>query len=298
MNLLKFNFLKRLLFNSAKNHIKMNYSKKTCQELIKICKDLGIKGYSKKKKDEIIKLIKENDTINTPNVIDEKKCNTINRKEVQAHGFSWEKEILQNVFHITNEELENIKYNSKVDLPAKFNHLDNCDISIKTSCSKNTICMADCLRVFDIVNSNNPIHMIVIYYIQDDKNKTKKISNITEIDLTNSGELLFGNLTRVQIEELDTLVKSIPQKRKPTKEEHKKLYSLRDSLQVCSGSIYLNIKCNSTQSRLQCSFNNFQQFIQKNSTRVVAISNNNIFRGGTLSYEITSPRRCFKKKQN
>ena len=278
----------------------MNYLKKTCQELIKICKEKGIKGYSKKKKDELVELIKEKDNINinTEKVINQEICNSINRKEVQAHGFSWEKEILLNVFHVKNEELENIKYNSKVDLPAKFNHIDNCDISIKTSCNKNTICMADCLRIFDAVSSNNPIHMIVIYYIQDDKNKTKKISNITEIDLTNSGKLLFGNLTRIQIEELDSLVKSIPQKRKPTKEEHKKIYSLRDSLQAYSSAIHLNIKCNSTQSRLQCSFNKFQEFIEKNPTRVVAISNNNIFRGGKISYEIASPRRCFKKTMN
>ena len=220
------------------------------------------------------------------------------RKEVQAHGFSWEKEILCNVYCATNEELKEIKYNSKMDLPANLNRLDKCDVSIKTSCSQNAVCMADCLRVFDAVSNGKPIHMAVVHYIQDDTNNTKKITAITEVDLTDSHDLLFGTLSRSQIEELDKVVKSVPQKRKPTEEEYNKMYSLRDSLQKLSGAIHLDIKCNSTQSRLQCSFNRFQQFVEKNPAKLVAKSNTNEFRGGTISSQITSSRRVFKKKQN
>ena len=222
---------------------------------------------------------------------------TSQRKEVQLHGFSWEKEILRNVFGVTEAELKEIKYTSKMDLPAHINRLDNCDVSIKTSCSQNVVCMADCLRVFDAVSSGKPIHMVVIYYLQDDTSNTKKIINITEVDLTDSRDLLFGTLTRCQIEELDKLVKSVPQKRKPTEEEYNNMYSLRDSLQNLSGAIHLDIKCNSTQSRLQCSFNRFQQFVEKNPLKIVAKSNTNEFRGGTITTEITSSRRVFKKKQ-
>jgi len=218
------------------------------------------------------------------------------RKEVQSHGFSWEKEIIMNVYGATSEELKEIKYNSKMDLPSKFNHLDNCDISVKTSCSQNAVCMADCLRIFDAVSSEIPLHMVVIHYTQNDSTNTKKVSSITEVDLTNSREVLFGTLTRSQIEELDKLVKTVPQKRKPTEEEHEKMYSLKNSLQSLSGAIQLNIKCNSTQSRLQCSFNKFQQFIENNPTRVVAKSNTNQFRGGWISSEIVSSRRIFRKK--
>jgi hypothetical protein len=219
------------------------------------------------------------------------------RKEVQAHGFSWEKEILSNVYRATNEELKQIKYNSKMDLPAKLNRLDPCDLSVKTSCSPNAVCMGDCLRVFDAVSSGNSIHMVVVHYIQDDTNNTKKITIITEVDLTNSCDLLFGTLTRSQLEELDKVVKSVPQKRKPTEEEYKKMYSLRDSLLKLSGAIHLDIKCDSTQSRLQCSFNRFQQFVEKNTAKIVAKSNTNEFRGGAISSQITSSRRVFKKKQ-
>ena len=185
-----------------------------------------------------------------------------------------------------------------MDLPAKLNRLDKCDVSVKTSCSQNAVCMADCLSVFDTVSNGNPIHIVVVHYIQDDANDTKKCITITEVDLTDSQVLLFGTLSRSQIEELVKLVKSVPQKRKPTKEEYNKMYALRDSLQKLSGAIHLDIKCNSTQSRLQCSFNRFQQFVEKTPARLVAKSNTNEFRGGTISSQITSSRRVFKKKQN
>lgn len=218
-------------------------------------------------------------------------------KEVQAHGFEWEKDILCNVYGARPEELEEINYTSKMDLPAELNRLDKCDISVKTSCRENMVCMADCLRVFDAVSSGKPIHMPVIHYEQDTKNNTKKIKTITEVDLTASRDLLFGSLSRSQIEELISIVKSVPQKRKPTTEEYNKMYSFRDTLQKSSGAIHLDIKCNSTQSRLQCSFNRFQQFIEKNPERIIAKSNTNEFRGGTISSQITSSRRVFKKKQ-
>jgi len=66
---------------------------------------------------------------------------TTQKKEVQAHGFSWEKEIIRNVYHATTEELAQIKYTSKLDLPAKLNHLDGCDVSVKTTCSANAVCI-------------------------------------------------------------------------------------------------------------------------------------------------------------
>jgi hypothetical protein len=221
---------------------------------------------------------------------------SVERKEVQAHGFSWQNEIICNVYGATNKELKQIKYNSKMDLPANLNHLDKCDLSIKTSGSPNAVCMADCLRVYDSMSSGNTIHMVLINYIQDSIN-TKKIVSITEVDLTNSHNLLFSTITRSQLEELDKLVKSVPQKRKPTEEEYNKMYSLRDSLQKLSGAIHLDIKCNSTQSRLQCSFNHFQEFIEKNPERIIATSMTNEFRGGVITSQIISPPRVLKKKE-
>lgn len=228
---------------------------------------------------------------------DPKSVSATVKNEVQSHGFIWEKEILMKVYGATLDELKTIPYNSKVDLPYHLNHIDNCDIYVKTTGKPNTVCMADTIRLFDAVNSNKHIHLVVITYKQDTLN-TKVISNIIEVDLTNSTELLFGTLSRNQILELDTMVKSIPQKRKPTKEEHTQIYNIRERLQGLCGAIYLNIKCNSTQSRLQCSFNNFIKFINDNSTRVIARSNNNEFRGGSITGSIVSQMRKFNRSKN
>jgi len=211
----------------------------------------------------------------------------------QGHGFSIEKDIMRTIYHMTEEEIKSIPYTSKVDIPANLNRLDHCDVSIKASCNPHTVCMADCLRFYDSVHSGNPIHMIVVHYIQE--GDTKKITSIIEIDLTDSCEALFGSLTRADIETLDRAVKAVPQKKKPTEEERKTMYDIRDSLQKKSGAIHLDIKCNSTQSRLQCSFNRFQQFLETHPTRIVAKSNTHEFRGGALSPQIVSSRRVFKK---
>lgn len=266
----------------------MDYSNKTIPELKAICRERKIQGFSTKKRQALLDLILQHES---------GEVMSAERKEVQAHGFSWEKEIIRNVYGATTEELAQIKYNSKMDLPANLNRLNTCAISVKVSGSQNMVCMADCLRVFDSVCSRQPIHMVVVHYIQDDTTNTKKVIAITEVDLTDSHDLLFGSLKRSQIEELDKLVKSVPAKRKPTEEEHTKMYSLRDALQQLSGAIYLNIKCDSKQSRLQCSFNRFQEFLDKHPEKIIARSTTHEFRGGAISAQISSPRRVLKKKK-
>ncbi len=216
--------------------------------------------------------------------------------EVQKHGFTWEKDLIQNVYGATMEELKAIKYTNKMDLPSSLNKKDQANLSIKCSCSPNAVCMADCLRIYDAVTSGEPYHMTVIHYNQNDEVQTKKIKRITEVNLTNSGECLFGTLQRNQIAELDACVKQVPQKRKATDEERARMYFLRDKLQEQSGAIHLDIKCNSQQSRLQCSFNHFEEFLKKNPERIVAQSNTSEFRGGRIQEEIASPRRTFKRK--
>jgi hypothetical protein len=67
-------------------------------------------------------------------------CKTNNKRtEVQGHGFTFEKEIICNIYGATVEELNKIKYTNKMDLPAELNRLDKCDISVKTTCNKNSL---------------------------------------------------------------------------------------------------------------------------------------------------------------
>ena len=216
--------------------------------------------------------------------------------EVQKHGFSWEKDLIRNVYGATDDELKKIKYNSKMDLPSSLNRKNDVDLSIKSTGSPNAVGMADCLRVYDAVGNEKPLHMTVVCYKQDDIKNTKKLISITEVNLTNSVKLLFGSITREQIVELDKAVKAVPQKRSPTPEEYQKMYSIRDTLQPNSGAIHLDIKCNSQQSRLQCSFNHFQQFLKENTARIIEQSTSGSFRGGNVIEEFASTRRVFKKK--
>ena len=216
-------------------------------------------------------------------------------KEVQSHGFHWEKDILSNVYGATKEDLASIKYNSAIDLPACFNRLDNCALSIKTSGNLNNICMADCLHLYDLVNGNNPLHMVLINYKQ--KDNIKQLSCISEIDLTASRILLFNSIQRSQIEYLVKIIKAIPTGRKANDKEYTDMYAIRNKLQKHSSAIKFNIKCDSkNQRRLQCSFNNFQEFLKNNKERIIAQSYTNQFRGGIIVSEIISRRRVFNNR--
>ncbi len=269
------------------------------KELKAICKEHNIKGVSGKTKPQLVEMLRAKGiAVAVAEKEKEKKAKVKKeRKEVQAHGFQWEKELILRVYQATPDEVERQNYTSKIDLPAALNRLDGCNVSMKTSCSPNSVCMADCLRVFDAVSSGNPLHLVVVFYKQDDATNTKKLVSIVEVDLTNSRELLFGTLTRAHIESLDKLVKSVPQKRKPTDEEYAKMYALKEELQKLGGALRLDIKCNSQQSRLQCSFNHFQSFLEKNPAMLIAKSNTHEFRGGSISSEIVSSRRVFTKKE-
>ena len=222
----------------------------------------------------------------------------MSRREVQGHGFSWEKDLMSNVYGATEEEIAAIPYTSEFDLPGNINKKDpGINLSIKVTNSSNTVCMADCLRVYDSVQTGRPpIHMTVVEYEQDDATNTKKLVKITEVDLSGSSSVLFGTLSRADIRGLDAAVKAVPQKRKPTPDEHDHMYTIRDEIQASSGAIKFNIKCNSTQSRLQCSFNRFQAFLEANPERVIATSTTGNFRGGRVTTSVPGGRRVFKKK--
>ena len=215
---------------------------------------------------------------------------------VHTHGFIWETALLSNIYGASEADRKGIGYTNKTDLPAALNRLDSVDLSIKTTCNANAVCMADCLRIYDAVSSGTPLHMTVIYYEQDDAAALKRLRSITEVDLTASAAALFGDITRAELEQLDRAVKAVPQKRSPTPEEHAAMYAIQKALLPRCRAIHLDIKCNSQQSRLQCSFNRFQQFLRDHPERIVAQSTTGEFRGGRIVEEVASARRVLKKK--
>jgi hypothetical protein len=212
---------------------------------------------------------------------------------VQKHGFSWEKELLTNVYKALPQELNSISYTAAKDLPAAYNHLDSIALSIKTTGSA-AVCMGDALRVYDSVTPTaDPLNMCVVTYKQ--VGTTKQVKKITEINLTDAKQALFGSVTREEIVELDRLIKAVPKGRSPTKEEKLSYQSYQSALQAKTGAIIFNPKLDSkSQRRLQCSFNKFEKFLEKNPERVIASSTTNAFRGGEISASIQSDRRVLK----
>ena len=217
------------------------------------------------------------------------------RTEVQGHGKTWENDILINVYGADEEIIKTSGYTQTYDLKAKDNKLDGCNLSVKTTGS-GTIYMGDCSRIYNSVSSGQPYHLVVINYAQ--RGQYKHVTRIIEFDITGLKTELFGQLTGEQITQLADAVKAIPQKHKPTADERKVLYDLKATLQPLSGIIGLDIKCNSQQSRLQCSISagRFKDLLAKFPERIIATSNTNAFRGGVIRESIPSEKRTFKKK--
>ena len=217
------------------------------------------------------------------------------RTEVQAHGKIWEIDILVNVYGADAEKIKKSGYTDIYDLKAEDNKLDDCNLSVKTTGS-GTVYMGDCLRIYNSVSSAQPYHLVVINYSQ--RGSFKHVTKIQEFDMTGLKHDLFGTLTLEQITQLASAVKAIPQKRSPTPDERKALYDLKKILQPQSGIIGLDIKCNSTQSRLQCSISSgrFKGLLAKYPDRIIATSNTNEFRSGSIREFIPSEIRKLKKK--
>lgn len=214
--------------------------------------------------------------------------------EVQLHGFTWQNELLR-VYGATPEELRTLSYTEKDDLPGRFNRLQpGVSISVKTTGTRNSVCMGDALRVYDSVFSTQPIHIVVLTYTQTET--TKQLQSIVEVDLTNSGPLLFGDLRRTDIEALDKLVKAIPHGRRSDDERYE-YKELQATLAKSMTGLCLNPKIDSKkQRRLQCSFNRFIDFVQNNPGRVVAkCEMNGVFRDTQILTELKSSRRVLRR---
>lgn len=208
-------------------------------------------------------------------------------KESQSHGFEWEKDILKNVYKVTEEELSTISYTNKHDLPENYNKLYNINLSVKTTGSK-TVYMGSAVRVFNGLEDR--CHLVVITYKQI--GNIKKVKNIVEMNITDGRKLLFGELSLQELLTLDKIIKKVPRKRKPSETEKKKIYQIKMQFQKkLSRYIVLNPKIDNSQSRLQCSFRDFPRFVSENKNRIVAMSETNEFRGGFIKNKIKSNRR-------
>ena len=123
--------------------------------------------------------------------------------ESQAHGFTWETFIKEEIYNVPDKAA----YTRKNDIDSNENTFDNCAVSIKTSGSV-SVDMGDARRIFEGTSSGEPYRMIVIQYTQDETHKNLKA--ILEIDLTNSHQELFGDVSYQEISTLHETLKKIP----------------------------------------------------------------------------------------
>ena len=215
--------------------------------------------------------------------------------ENQAHGKTWEKDIALNVFGVTEEEYKPIKNTAWYDLPGELNRLDNgVKISIKASLG-NTIDMGDIERLYESTTNGGSVHMVLLKHKQKDPT-TKKLGSVTEVDLTNSGDILFKGVTREQLGNLVRMAKAVGKVRpdvSPEQRQYQKdtAYAMRDELHKISGCVRFHLMFyTKNPSRVQGQLY-FNQFVREHPERVIVESQSGKFRGGTITEEIVSPPR-------
>jgi hypothetical protein len=220
--------------------------------------------------------------------------------ENQGHGKKWETDLGLNVYKATQAELDTVPHTAPIDVPNAFNRLEGIDVSIKVT-GKDTIDMADILRVYDEVNGGKKFHITVVFWEQNGPT-TKKLKSISEVDLTNSRELLFGSVKREQLVDLVTATKAVG-KMRPSVSAEERAQKISSAKRLCAElhriSRYMHFHLmfyTNDPSRVQGQFTRFYQFVKEHPERLVAESQTCEFRGGKIAEEIESTPRVRNKK--
>lgn len=204
--------------------------------------------------------------------------------ESQQHGFLWESEIKTKVFGLTGPD----PYTAVHDVDRNRNTLNsNENVSIKTA-GNTTLCMGDALRVFDYETGVEHT-CVALQYVQREQRKI--LTSVYELDLTKR-EILWKNVTKQDVEELDRLVRSMPANKRDA-EIDKAIKQKKKELNAKSGAIKFNPKIDSkTQRRLQCSipkFATYPELIKSSTTQPIV-------RGVEISASIESGRRVRNRR--
>jgi hypothetical protein len=210
---------------------------------------------------------------------DNRVCPTDTMPENQQHGFLWESEIKTKVFGLTGPD----PYTAVHDVDRSRNTLNpNENVSIKTTGS-DTLCMGDALRVFAYEDGVDHT-CIAVRYAQAAEQKT--LTQVYEIDLMQR-EMLWGSVTKGDIERLDTLVRSMPAGSRVA-EIDRAITQTKKELNAKSGAIRFNPKIDSkNQRRLQCSIPKFPTY----PALIKSASTEPLVRGIAIGASILTGRR-------
>ena len=204
--------------------------------------------------------------------------------ENQRHGLDWENDIKTKVFRLEVSP----GYTARHDVDKERNPFNpNENISIKTT-GRSTVDLGDALRVFHYTPTEVHTGIVVVYQQQDDR---KVLRGVYEIDLDNR-ELLWGTVTAEEIQELSTLVKSMPAGQR-NNELDTLIKAKKKALNAKSGLVKFNPKIDSkNQRRLQCSIPKFAEtagLIKSHTAEPVV-------RGVAIESSFTSGRRVRNRR--
>jgi hypothetical protein len=221
---------------------------------------------------------------------------------VQKHGKQWERQLAIGIYGLSESEFKSISATAAHDIPGKFNRREpGVNVSVKSSCG-NIICMGDPKRIMRSLITGENLHLVVIRYAQRDD--TKQIVKLTELNITGMHRELFGSVTPPQLEQLERLIKSVPKDKQSTiKIDGKKVVQKcveRDTYlaylqSLTSGLLALNPKVGGGGApRLQCSLN-IEGFIANHGGRVLYNGKPDGFKGRS---SVLTPVRSGKRKFN
>ena len=204
--------------------------------------------------------------------------------ENQQHGFLWESEIKTKVFGLDDSD----PYTAVHDVDRCRNTLNpNENVSIKTTGS-DTLCMGDALRVFDYEAGVQHTCIAVRY---DQHETEKRLNKVYELDLMQR-QLLWGTITKEDIESLDSLVRSMPAGNR-VPDIDRAIKQKKKELNAKSGAIRFNPKIDSkNQRRLQCSIPKFASY----PTLIKSVCSDPLVRGIAIAASILSGRRVRNRR--
>lgn len=203
----------------------------------------------------------------------------------QSHGYTIEQQIVENIFN--NEFVNNDT--KPHDIEKNDNKYDNREnISIKCSVS-DTIYCGDCRRIINYdFGENNTIMMVFLKQVGDNK----IIKEIIEIDYNKKlYDLFLGQAKKCEIEEYILEVKKIATNVKGL-EAKKQFDYIKEKKKIKTGLLNINPKVDSSQTRVQCSFN--IKNIPKEFIKKRYLSKNKEFircRDGIIKTNYNSPKR-------
>lgn len=213
--------------------------------------------------------------------------------ESQSHGFEFEDIIIESITGFNKNEYQKLlhnKYTSSMDIVKGIK--SEYDYSIKVSKNNTGIGGGDILRFFN--HSQEGFKLIVGEWEQKTQN-TKIYHTIYEFDIQKKDfKLLWGNISREELQSFVSYVKSIPPGKKAQRENSKLWKEKRKSIYEKCGKGIVDIAAkidSKSQRRVQCSLS-LKDLLLSPISRTIDTKK---YKKVILPYEQKSFPRTFKK---